>query len=67
MKNASLVTIHLPQYLDKMLAVLRDTPYESMAKKWKANPEIAANTSLTCMNCHDEGRLAARLSYINKQ
>jgi hypothetical protein len=55
------------QYLDKMLAVMRDTPYESMAKKWKANPEIAANTGLTCMNCHDEGRLAARLNYINKQ
>lgn len=55
------------QYVDKMLAVLRDTPYESMAKKWKANPEVAANTSLTCMSCHDAGRLAARLSYINKQ
>jgi hypothetical protein len=55
------------QYLEKMLVVMRDTPYESMAKKWKANPEVAASTSLACMNCHDEGRLAARLNYINKQ
>jgi len=36
-----------------------------MAKKWKANPEAAANTSLTCMSCHDAGRLAPTLSRIN--
>ena len=53
------------QYVDKMLAVLGNTPYEPMAKRWKANPESAATTSLTCMNCHDAGRLGARLSALN--
>jgi hypothetical protein len=48
------------QFVDKMLALLPGTPYEPMAKKWKANPESAANSSLTCMTCHDAGRLAVR-------
>jgi len=52
------------QHVDKILAVLRDTPYEPMAKKWKANPEAAATTSLTCMNCHDAGRLSARVTAL---
>jgi tetratricopeptide (TPR) repeat protein len=52
------------QYVDKILEVLRDTPYESVAKKWKANPESAAKTSITCMTCHDGGRLSARISAL---
>ena len=47
------------QYVDKILAVLGGTPYEPIAKKWKANPESAANTSITCMTCHDGGRLVS--------
>jgi tetratricopeptide (TPR) repeat protein len=54
------------QHIDKILAVLADTPYEPMAKKWKANPESAATTSLTCMNCHDAGRLSARITALSK-
>lgn len=53
------------QHVDKILAVLRDTPYEPMAKKWKANPEAAATTSMTCMSCHDAGRIAARVASLN--
>lgn len=53
------------QHVDKILAMLRDTPYEPMAKKWKANPEAAATTSLTCMNCHDAGRLSARVASLS--
>ena len=53
--------------LDKMLALLRGTPYESVAKKWKANPGAAAKTSITCLSCHDPGRLAARIAEVNKQ
>ena len=53
------------QHVDKILAVLRDTPYEPMARKWKANPEAAATTSLMCMSCHDAGRLAARVASLN--
>jgi tetratricopeptide (TPR) repeat protein len=55
------------QHLDKILAVLRDTPYEPLAKQWKANPKAARDTSLTCMTCHDAGRLSARLAVLNKQ
>lgn len=49
------------QYVDKILAVLGGTPYEPVARKWKANPESAANTSITCMSCHNAGRLAVRM------
>lgn len=55
------------QYVDKILAVLGGTPYESVAKKWKANPESAASTSLTCMSCHDAGRLVATLSRLGNK
>ncbi len=54
------------QYIDKMLAVLGNTPYESVAKKWKADPDSAANTSITCMTCHDAGRLAVRMSDLKQ-
>lgn len=54
------------QYIDKILAVLGGTPYESVAKNWKANPASAANSSLACMTCHNAGRLGARLSALNK-
>lgn len=56
----------MSQYVDKILAVLGGTPYEPVAKKWKANPDSAANTSITCMTCHDGGRLTARIAEINK-
>jgi tetratricopeptide (TPR) repeat protein len=53
------------KYLDKILEVLPNTPYEPVARQWKKNPEAAANTSITCMTCHDSGRLSARLAAIN--
>jgi hypothetical protein len=55
------------RHLDKILAVLANTPYEPVAKKWKANPKAAADTSITCMTCHEQGRLAARLNAINNK
>lgn len=55
------------QYIDKMLAVLAGTPYEPMARKWKANPESAANTSLACMTCHDAGRLGPTLGRLSSK
>ncbi len=54
------------QNLDRMLSVLPNTPYEAMAKQWKADPASAATTSLTCKNCHTPGRLANRLAALNK-
>jgi tetratricopeptide (TPR) repeat protein len=55
------------KHLDKILAVLPGTPYEPVAKQWKADPKSAANSSITCLTCHDGGRLAARLAVLNKQ
>ena len=53
------------EYVDKILAVLSNTPYESVAKSWKANPEAAANATITCLSCHDAGRLNSRLTALN--
>lgn len=53
------------QYLDKILAVLPNTPYEPVAKRWKADPKSAENSTIACMTCHDGGRLSARLTALN--
>ncbi len=55
------------EYLDKILAYMRDTPYEAPAKRWKENPETAPTTSISCRNCHEAGRLAARIASIEKK
>lgn len=55
------------QYLDKIIAVLGDTPYEPIARKWKADPKSASDSSITCMTCHDQGRLNARLAALDKK
>jgi tetratricopeptide (TPR) repeat protein len=57
-------TQEFEQYLDKMLEVLKDTPYEPVAKRWKANPAAAKSGSITCLSCHDQGRLSARMSAL---
>lgn len=54
------------EFLDKMLVLLAGTPYEPTAKKWKADPKTAENSSLLCMNCHEPGRLEARITAVNK-
>src|SRR5262249_15831249 len=41
-------TEEVTQYLDKILAYMRDTPYESIAKQWRANPEAAVDNRITC-------------------
>ena len=53
------------RHLDRMLIVLAGTPYESLAKQWKADPAIAATTNLTCRNCHTAGRLENRIAALN--
>lgn len=54
------------EFLEKMLVMLAGTPYEPTAKQWKANPKAAENSSLLCMNCHEPGRLEARITTLNK-
>jgi tetratricopeptide (TPR) repeat protein len=53
------------QYLDKILAVLPNTPYEPIAKRWKADSKSAENSTIACLTCHDGGRLSARLTALN--
>lgn len=53
------------QYLDKILVVLRDSPYEPIAKRWKADPKSAENSTIACMTCHEGGRLTARMTALN--
>jgi hypothetical protein len=50
----------LAQHLDRIIAVLPNTPYEARARKWKENPELASRTTIACMTCHDAGKLEAR-------
>jgi hypothetical protein len=59
-------TAEVEPLLDKILAVLAGTPYEPIAKQWKKNPESAAKTSITCLSCHEGGRLGARINALNK-
>ncbi len=54
------------EYLDKILTMLPNTPYEPIAKKWKENPKAAENSSIACMTCHEPGRLEDRLMKLNK-
>lgn len=52
------------QFLEKIQALLPDTPYSNVAQQWKANPESATNTSIACRTCHESGRLAARMASL---
>ncbi len=54
------------QYVERMLVAMQGTPYEATAKQWKADPAAAANSTLTCKNCHNAGRLSARVAELNK-
>jgi hypothetical protein len=54
------------QAIDKLLVMLKGTPYESTAQEWKANPASASTSTLTCKGCHEAGRLGPRLAELNK-
>ena len=47
--------------VERMLALLPDTPYAARARQWKEDPATRATTKLTCQTCHAPGTLAARL------
>jgi hypothetical protein len=59
-------TEEVTQNLERMLTYLQGTPYEAMARQWKADPASAAKTSLTCKNCHNAGRLAPTLAALKQ-
>jgi hypothetical protein len=54
------------KYVEMMLTMLKDTPYEATAQEWKANPASAATSKLTCKTCHNPGRLSSRLAALNQ-
>jgi hypothetical protein len=54
------------QHLERMLTHLQGTAYEATARQWKADPTVAANSSLTCKNCHNPGRLSAQLASLKQ-
>jgi len=59
-------TEELATYLDKIIELLPNTPYEPVARQWKKDPNVAASSTITCMTCHDAGRLSARVATLNK-
>ena len=54
----------LDEFLDKIIEVLPDSQYESVAKQWKADPLAAATGNISCKYCHDAGRLSARIARL---
>jgi len=54
-------------FLDKIFELMKDTPYESVARQWKKNPEAAGKIQLTCLTCHDAGRLTNRMSELGNK
>jgi tetratricopeptide (TPR) repeat protein len=59
-------TKELGEYLDRILKLLPDTPYEPIARQWKKDPAVASGTSIACLTCHAPGRLAARRAMLEK-
>jgi hypothetical protein len=55
------------EYLERMIALTKGTPYETSAQQWKTDPAAAATTRLTCKGCHNPGRLASRLASLQQQ
>lgn len=59
-------TGEMAQHLDRMLTLMKGTPYETTAQQWKDNPASAATTRVTCKACHNPGRLASTLASLQK-
>jgi tetratricopeptide (TPR) repeat protein len=55
------------EYVEKVLELLPDTPYEPIARRWKEEPEAAGRTSIACHTCHAPGRLAASRAALEKE
>ena len=59
-------TEEMAQHLDRMLTLMKGTPYEATAQQWKDNPANAATTKVTCKACHNPGRLSSTLTSLQK-
>lgn len=60
-------TEEVAQYLDRIITLLPNTPYEARAKKWKESADIAGRTTIACMTCHDAGKLESRRAALPAQ
>jgi hypothetical protein len=52
--------------VDRILALLPDTPYAKRAREWKDDPSTRSQVKLTCQTCHGPGTLVARLAEVAK-
>jgi tetratricopeptide (TPR) repeat protein len=52
-------------YLER-LAAMEGTPYAPRARLWLEKPETAEKSSITCMTCHEPGRLENRLAALKE-
>ena len=59
-------TEEMAQHLDRMLTLMKGTPYEATAQQWKDNPASAATTKVTCKACHNPGRLSSTLASLQQ-
>jgi hypothetical protein len=53
-------------WLKMIVEKMPGTVYESRAKRWLEQPQMAAKGTMVCMTCHDEGRLKPRLAALEK-
>jgi hypothetical protein len=56
----------MKQYLEEVVTSMPNTVYAARAQRWIDKPEIAATTQITCLTCHDAGRLKNRLAAQSK-
>jgi hypothetical protein len=59
-------TAEAAEHLDRMLLHLKSTPYEAPAQRWKNDPDAASASKVTCMSCHEAGRLSTRLKALGQ-
>jgi hypothetical protein len=55
------------EYVDRILTSLPGTAYAEVAQQWKTQPGAAAEVKMTCLTCHNPGRLAARRAMLEKE
>ena len=59
-------TEEMAGHLDRMITLMKGTPYEATAQQWKADPASAATSKVTCKACHNPGRLSSTLAALQK-
>jgi hypothetical protein len=52
----------MKRYLEEVVTSMPGTVYATRAQRWIDKPEIAPTTTITCLTCHDPGRLKNRLA-----